>query len=69
MKKLIIASVALTCLTGCWWSSTGWDDAKERTACESANPGDPDKARACYETAKVAYDRDLVKQRNDLMNK
>jgi hypothetical protein len=55
-QQLIIASAALTVLT-----STKWDEAKQRASCESAYPGEPDKAKDCYNTAKLIFDRETAK--------
>jgi hypothetical protein len=60
-QQLIIASAALTVLTGCWGPSTKWDEAKQRASCESAYPGEPDKAKDCYNTAKLIFDRETAK--------
>ena len=41
-----------------------WDEAAERAVCNNANPRDPTKAQACYNSRKLAYDGHLAKLRN-----
>jgi hypothetical protein len=56
MKKLVFAFMALTLLTGCWWSSTNWDEAEQRASCEKSYPGDAAAAKKCYDTAYLAFE-------------
>ena len=49
----MIASIALA---GC---GGGFDEAKERAACERANPGNKAKVDECFNRNKLANDKNL----------
>jgi hypothetical protein len=69
MKKIIVASLALLSLTGCWWPPAKWDEGGAHASCKQKFPGDSAAAKKCYDDAYLSFEREEANRTNTNINR